>query len=109
MWLESYNHVVLTLDMCAREALLGILRRASEMGAPCLFAACVRVQAGEEGDINDGKIEEMMKIIELQISDETKNAVGMWVRARAPWSSKCCALWPFGVLTCLPSFLRRFC
>ena len=98
MWLESYNHVVLHSRYVRTRGALGILRRASEMGAPCLFAACVRVQAGEEGDINDGKIEEMMKIIELQISDETKNAVGMWgacTRAVEQQMLRALAFWGF--------------
>ena len=56
------------------------------------------VQAGEEGDLNDGKIEEMMKIIELQISDETKNAVGMWgacTRAVEQQMLRALAFWGF--------------
>ena len=38
----------------------------------------IEAQAGEEGDIEDGKIEEMLKIVEMQISDDAKNAIGMW-------------------------------
>ena len=83
--------------MCAREA-LSAFSVVHLRCAPCLFAACVRVQAGEEGDINDGKIEEMMKIIELQISDETKNAVGMWgacTRAVEQQMLRALAFWGF--------------